>query len=188
MIAFKHGAEIRHKITVFFRQRSNPTMLCAMCFNLKQCFSFSSFICVSSAFQELRQSVHGYQWQRSYSVQSFYLCSPQHHISRKNTAHFRMWVMVWVKQKPLHQRSLEYLSNKWGAVHLRAWCIFCGVPPDAPGQWGQAEQNAVYVTVPFRGIRVFRRSPANTGKQTQEFAANLCHTSCCERQNHRHSL
>lgn len=63
---------------------------------------------------------------------------------------------------------------------LQAWCIFCGVPPDTPGQWGQAGQNAEHVTVPFRGIHVFRRSPANTGKRTQEFAANLCHTSCCE--------
>lgn len=25
---------------------------------------------------------------------------------------------------------------------LQAWCIFCGVPPDTPGQWGQAGQNA----------------------------------------------
>ena len=52
----------------------------------------------------------------------------------------------------------------------------------------QLDDNAEYVTVQFRDIRVFRRFPANTGKQTQEFAASLCHTLCCERQNHRHFL
>lgn len=69
-----------------------------------------------------------------------------------------------------------------GVVH------FCGVRPDAPGQWGQKGQNITYFIVPFRDIHVFLHSQANTGKQTQEFAANLCHISCCERQNHRHSL
>lgn len=69
-----------------------------------------------------------------------------------------------------------------GVVH------FCGVRPDAPGQWGQKGQNITYFIVQFRDIHVFLHSQANTGKQTQEFAANLCHISCCERQNHRHSL
>lgn len=85
-------------------------------------------------------------------------------------------------------KELPEVTSKSAIMLLRRGALFCGFRFEAPGQWGQAGQNAVYVTVPFRGIRVFRRSPANTGKQTQEFAANLCHTSCCERQNHWYFL
>ena len=57
----------------------------------------------------------------------------------------------------------------------RRGALIYGFDFDALGQRGQKGQNAEHFTVPFRGIHVFRRSPANTGKQTQKFAANLCH-------------
>ena len=106
----------------------------------------------------------------------------------------KLWHFAFVDSSGLGEKVYRegFLANLplVDTMHhaLQAWCIFCGVRPDTPGQWGQKGQNTECVTVQFRGIHVFRRFPANTGKQTQEFAANLYHTLCCERQNHRHFL
>lgn len=68
-----------------------------------------------------------------------------------------------------------------GVVH------FCGVRPDAPGQWGQKGQNITYFIVPFRDIHVFLHSQANKGTQMQEFVADLYRTLCYELHNRPHS-
>lgn len=69
----------------------------------------------------------------------------------------------------------------------RRGALFYGFNFDALGQRGQKGQNITHFIVPFRGIHVFRRSPANTGKQTQEFVADLYRTLCYELHNRPHS-
>ena len=95
--------------------------------------------------------------------------------------------------------SAEYRTKK--ETHPFGWISFLvdlkGFEPSTPTMrmWcapGPCVSRALFCDgicthrgiIPALDIRVSRRCPANTGKQTPESSEALCHRQCCAHQNH----